>query len=194
MEISKKNTLARFIGDRRADLHRSIREMIPPRLQRTIAEEDILQEVFLDMQEHIDGLGELAEPKLRRYLLRSARSHTTTAIRRAKAEIRGGSDRFDQLDGYSSVMNLVSQIAAEQRTPSSEAAATEAVACIIGQLDRLNRRQIQMVRMHFLAGLSHEEIADLIGTSHVVVRSVILRARRRVAALLGPAARYVKDA
>lgn len=180
----KVQALAQFIERRKDELLSALERMIPLYLKRTIAAEDILQQAFIEVQGGLDTAADLSELALFSFVLRSSRSRAVDAVRR-EFSLRQGAGRIE----YPSAL-----IAVDDVTPSRVVARREAVSAMIRQLHHLNERQLDMLQLHFVRGLSYDAIGKIVGGDAVSVRSVIFRARKRLATLMGPAGRYFTDA
>jgi RNA polymerase sigma-70 factor (ECF subfamily) len=68
--------------------------------------------------------------------------------------------------------------------PDREAAVRTDLARAMQQLEPVQR---ELLWLAYAQGASHEEIADMLGLKAVSIRTLLLRARRKLAALLGDA-------
>jgi RNA polymerase sigma-70 factor (ECF subfamily) len=73
-------------------------------------------------------------------------------------------------------------------TPSQDLAAQEEVARIERAFDALPEDYREVIALSRLAGLSHRDIAERLGSSEAAVRQLLHRARARLARLLGASA------
>ena len=75
--------------------------------------------------------------------------------------------------------------------PASTSATPERQAAIRTDLERalqqLEPVQREMLWLAYVQGASHEEIAEIVGMRAISIRTVLLRARKKVAAILGAA-------
>jgi RNA polymerase sigma-70 factor (ECF subfamily) len=75
-----------------------------------------------------------------------------------------------------------------ERLPSSEhAGATERMTDLTRAMSNLKPRERAMLWLAYGEGASHNEIADVLGLSPASLKPLLFRARRKLAALLGPA-------
>ena len=183
--------LTDFITSRWHDLVAAIGKHIHPRYRRIIDPEDILQNMYVAARNHADGFPELRSCQFNSYVMRAARSLIVDGVRR---ETSRGSDQLEYDGGAPSAAERMRRIPAAGRTPSSVVAAGEAIERAIDQLEGLTDSQKQMIRLHFMGGLSYEDIAGMMGGTAQAVRCTILRGRTHLAELMGPAERYFRDA
>jgi RNA polymerase sigma-70 factor, ECF subfamily len=74
----------------------------------------------------------------------------------------------------------------ESPSPETEAALRTDVARAINQLEPMQR---ELLWLAYAQGSSHEEIAEILGLSAISVRTLLLRARRKLAGILAGGAR-----
>lgn len=74
----------------------------------------------------------------------------------------------------------------ESPSPETEAAMRTDVARAIQQLEPMQR---ELLWLAYAQGSSHEEIAEILGLSAISVRTLLLRARRKLAGILAGGAR-----
>lgn len=133
--------------------------------------EDVLQEAYYRFYragaEHTD------EAHRRNSLFRIATNLVRDAARRAKHH-------------HAVPLEHESESGSEPRsaapTPERQAAVRTDLARAMNQLEPLQR---ELLTLAYAQGASHEEIAEITGLKPISIRTLLLRARRRVAGLLG---------
>lgn len=132
------------------------------------AAEDLVQETFITAHRRWDRISQYDNPKawLRRVLINRA----TSRKRRLGSEVRA-----------------ISRIGPPQSVEPDLSAETSEVW---SEVRRLPRRQQQAVALHYVAQLSMNEIADVMGCSTGAVKSHLHRARE---ALKGPLAAWNEE-
>jgi RNA polymerase sigma factor (sigma-70 family) len=170
-------------------LYRYVQTRIPRRYQQTISAEDVLQDVWIAVSEH--GLSGVRDHG--RWLTTLANSKLVDAIRRAGARKRGGGAHPQEqaIRQRSSLDGLFARAATP--TPSREYSAHEARHAVQVALAGLAQDQRDAVRMRYIDGLPHEEIARAMQKSRGAVNSLLFRGLRELRNRIGQAAKYFSD-
>ncbi len=178
--------------DRADQLDRFVRRKLPADVRRVVAAEDVLQEVWTSAYRRISGFEPRGPDDFDRWLRKITESKLVDAIRYARRSKRGGGRRLAQ-DAHrrtDSYLRLFARIAREERTPSSEDAAKEAVHAVQVAVAGLSDDYRYVVVLHHINGQTRGEIADSMGKSQAAVNSLLYRALRKLRVRLGRTDRY----
>ncbi len=136
--------------------------------------EDAVQETYLRVLRHRDGLAEIREPRV--WLVRIVWNVVLDRKRRAKTR--------PETDDIADLARLLpaSGLSAEERVASAQH--HEHVLRAVGQLPEKEQR---VLILSAFEELSSVEIAQILGTTESTIRSRLFRARKLLANLLGPA-------
>ena len=136
---------------------------------RTIAE-DVTSEVFLQVASHIGVFAGRTETDFRRWLFRIATNAIAAHRRQSwrRAELWQAAAHRGQFDRTA---------AAHPRDAEHDRLDWPAVCAAIAQLDE---REQTIVTLRFFADCSHEEIADVIGSTVGATRTALARALARL--------------
>jgi RNA polymerase sigma-70 factor (ECF subfamily) len=137
--------------------------------------EDVLQTVFLRLSRRSGGLGSVdLEPSPGSYLHRAA---INAALDLTRQRGRTESIPIDDL--------TISLMANSKQNPESERANRELRGVIRQALSKLGERSAEMFVLKYFEGYDNGEIAELMGTSPMVVGVLLHRARTRVKKEIG---------
>lgn len=123
--------------------------------------EDVLQTIFMRLARRNDELD--LKPNPRAYLLRAAINAGLDVVRS-----RSGA----QLVPLEDIAPLVTS-----DNPESIHASSETKRMLRKELSKLSRKSAEMFVLRYFEGLDNREIAELMGTSHLVVGVMLHRAR-----------------
>ncbi len=138
--------------------------------------EDAVQETYLRVLRHRDGLHEIREPRV--WLVRIVWNVVLDRKRRAKTR--------PETDDIADMARLLpaSGLSAEERVASAQH--HEHVLRAVGQLPEKEQR---VLLLSAFEELSSVEIAQILGTTESTIRSRLFRARKLLSNLLGPSLR-----
>ncbi len=153
---------------------------IPAQHRATIAAEDILQEVWIAAFRNLATFVSTEPNSLAKWLQRITERKLLDALRNARRVKRGGRDRVEEALGRrsSSYLDLFHRVRRDQRTPSSEAAAREAVTAVQIALVELPDNCRQAVTFHHIYGQSQSEVAGRMRKTVPAVNSLLYRGLR----------------
>ncbi len=184
-------SLERIITAHQGELQGLVGARIPAHLKSVVAVEDVLQAVWMEIARALPVFEFETEQQLGGWIKAVARSRLRDALRNAQAYGRGDVRVVDE--GRTSATGVIGGCCAAHRSPSSAVAGEEASVELLKALQTLSRRDQQIMRLHYLEGLSTRETARAIGLPLTTVNSSIYRAKREIAELMGGAERYFND-
>jgi RNA polymerase sigma-70 factor (ECF subfamily) len=138
--------------------------------------EDATQEVFVKVHRAIDRLDPERDPSP--WLTTIAYNVCRDRWRSAGEKMNRQSVSMDEQPA------LAGQLRQAGPTPEDDLMASERERLVQRAIDRLPPPQREVVVLHDYEGLSHEEVAGILGASHVAVRKRYSRALAQLAALL----------
>lgn len=173
-------------------LHAYVGRRIPADVQRVVAVEDVLQEVWLAAFQGFANFTARGPNAFDRWLTKIAETKLIDAIRRVRRLKRGRGHRIEHeaRSRSASYLDLFARVASKQRTPSSEEAAREATHAVQIALCSLPDNHQQAIRMRHIDGLPHAEVADAMEKSCPAINSLLYRGMRMLRDQLGPAGRF----
>jgi RNA polymerase sigma-70 factor, ECF subfamily len=145
-------------------VHRTLRRMLGPGADL----QDLAQEVFLRFFCKIQNLRK--PESLRAFVL-------TIAVRRAQEELKRRRVRR-------SLAPILTELTLRSSTTEVDLEAREAIAHLLGTLERLKAADLHIYWLRKIAGLDHAEIGLTIGRSMSTVRRRFERLTRRVTSLM----------
>jgi len=169
---------------------------IPTELQPNIDAEDVLQEVWIAAFRHLPGVRMEGKDAVDRWLTCIAQRILLNAIKAAGRTKRGGGHvtLCGDADRASSLAGLFARVASPGRTPSSEAAAAEAVDAVQIALASLPPVRQRAIWMRYIEGQSHQAIAKALNRTEDAVNSLLFHGLRQLQERLGDAAKFMSDA
>ena len=198
----KEGSVARvqaLLMPRAESVHGFVKRRIPATLAAEIAPDDVLQEVWMSVF-HGGHLGEVvrldAIGDLDTWLLTVARRKLVDAIKKARRIQRGGGMMLKRYCGggrTNSQWDLISLMAARQRTPSSEEAAMEAVTAIQNALSSLPEDYREVITLHHLEGLPHGDVALIMQRSRHAVRGLLRRGMLELRQSMGASSQFFSE-
>ena len=176
-----------------------VERRIPAALTSEIAPDDVLQEVWVAVF-HGGHLGEVvrldAIGDLDTWLLTVARRKLVDAIKKARRLQRGGGmkiNRYRRGGRTNSQWDLISLMAARQRTPSSEEAAMEAATAIEKALSSLPEDYREVITLHHLEGLPWGDVAIIMQRSRPAVRGLLRRGMQALRQQMGTSSQFFNE-
>lgn len=157
-----------------------LRFQIPKELQRTISEEDVLQDVFISVFKSFRSLNPCSEAAFQAWLDSIAKNQLTDAIRRARTKKRGGGAKqiaTIERPSTGSVIQMVALLFGNELTPSLHVARGEATAALLAAIEELPPDQSLAVKLRFLEGHALDDIAEAMEKTEDSVRNLIYRAK-----------------
>ena len=133
--------------------------------------EDILQEVYLDVFQHIDSFKDRGPDSFFNWvvtILDSKIVNTRRALHSRKRDIARELGA-PAAGGAQSYWNLLDQLYADSGTPSRVARHEEAVGALLSCISALTDSHRQVVQLRFLEGCSVAEAANRLGKSQAAV-------------------------
>jgi RNA polymerase sigma-70 factor (ECF subfamily) len=130
--------------------------------------EDVTQEVFVKIHRAIGSLDPQRDPSP--WL-------TTIAYNACRDLWRSSSYRMSRVSSsFDARPELTDHLPAIERDPEQKVLAREREAIVQKAIDRLPEQQREVVMLHDYQGLTHDQIAQIIGASHAAVRKRYSRA------------------
>lgn len=168
---------------------------LPAELARSVAPDDILQDVWVRAQVYVRDVGVGGIESVDQWLTKLAANVVVDHLRTQRALKRGGDcrHRHDE-DVRSSYINLFQRVAHPRNTPSSEVAMEEAVRLMTLALDTIPEDQSRAIRMRHLDGLSYQEISTCMERTVPAVRGLLARGLVNLRSQLQSSARFFSDA
>jgi len=168
---------------------------MPSDLRRYVGVEDVLQEVWVGAFAGIAGFREEGPDSLDRWLTSIAQKRLVDAIRKARTLKRGGGRHLENRAQMrtSSYLKLFERVRSDQRTPSSEDAAREAVHAVQIALSTLPDECRSAMTMRHIEGRSRAEVAQAMDKTGQAVSSLLYRGQCLLRKRLEPAGRYLSD-
>jgi RNA polymerase sigma-70 factor (ECF subfamily) len=153
---------------------------IPKELQRSVSEEDVLQDVFISVFKSFRSLNPCSEAAFQAWLDSVAKNQLADAIRKARTKKRGGDKRqiaTVNRPSTGSVVQMVALLFGNEMTPSLNVARKEATEALLAAIDQLPPDQSKAVKLRFLQGHELEEVAQLMDRTEDSIRNLIYRAK-----------------
>jgi len=195
-ETVSEAQLQAFLESRASELHAWLERRISPPLQRTIAVDDVLQEIWIAAFRDAKNFRADGPDALDRWLAVISRSTLAGVLRAAGRQRRGGDRRFvrdNELPPTPS-SSLFAALQGPERSPSSSAHLREAAQVLRREIEHLEPARREAVKLHFLEGLSLQETARRMGKSTAAVRSLVYRACVQLRDWLGGLTKWFSDA
>ncbi|HRX85397.1 MAG TPA: sigma-70 family RNA polymerase sigma factor [Phycisphaerae bacterium] len=172
-----------------------INRRLPLEMKRTIAPDDILQEVWIRAHRFLrDGGGEAID-SFDRWLLTLTSSVLVDQLRAHQAVKRGGRQRPARMAAeQTTFLDLFNRVASSRTSPSTEVAVGEAVRLLQSALECIPEDLGRVVRMRHIQGMSYEQISREIDRSIPAVRGLLTRGMRKLRTELRSASRFFSDA
>jgi RNA polymerase sigma factor (sigma-70 family) len=192
--VTDELTLHKALMRRAPDIRFYMDLKTPPNLRSVIAVEDVLQEVWIAAFQGLPSFRPEGPDALDRWLTTIVQRILINTIKAAQATRRGGhcgADPQDKVDRSSSMLNLFSEVASPSRTPSSEAAAVEAVHSVQIALASLPEDRRQVVWLRYIKGKTNDEIAMALKKTRTAVKSLLTHGLRDLKERLGTATKFL---
>jgi RNA polymerase sigma-70 factor (ECF subfamily) len=185
--------LERLLLNHYDELESRIASKLPPRLAATHAAEDILQVTFFQAFRDIGRYQARADASFSDWLARIADHRLLDAIKQHDCAKRGGQwQRLGEIaPGDSRSASLLDWIAADQTSPTSAVARSEALHALQVALASIPEDQRKAIRLRHLEGKSLEEAAAAMGRSPDAVRGLVQRGKQSLAEAMGRASRWL---
>ena len=165
-----------------------IAHKIPASIRDEIDVEDVIGQAFVQIVRDIKDCRAESDRSFFAWVRTIAEHRLYDAIRRAKAEKRGGDrQRARQVVSPhdSSIIELVEQLSAGSHRPSRSAIRHEAINSVRDAIDALPERYRQVLNLRYLEGKSLAETAALMDRSPRAVQGLADRAKEKMRAILG---------
>ncbi len=177
------------------EYQRNVRQLvaarIPAHLKSVVSVEDVIQTVWIEIDRCLPALKYETGEQLGAWIKAIARSRLRDALRNAQAYGRADVRVVGQ--SRTSAIGVIDACCAAQRSPSSAVAGQEASIELLNALQTLSPRDQQIMRLHYLEGLTTRQTARAMGLPLTTVNSSIYRAKRGIAERMGDAGKYFND-
>lgn len=180
--------------NQRADLLRQyVERRIPRRVRRTVATEDVLQEIWITVFRSIGSFCAREADSFDRWLMTIARTRLLNAIRYANQSSRAVGRLQEQNDKSGSYLALFAHLASAGRTPSSEHACDEAVRAIRSAIDILPDDYRRVITMLHIEGKTQAEVATVMQKTTAAVNGLLYRGMIKLKSSMGWDGQYFND-
>lgn len=169
-----------------------VHQQMPAVLRDAHAPEDVLQEVYVRVFQHIGSLEARDEVGFWAWLCTIARNQLADMARRHQAAKRGGGRRAlrDAPADATSLVGWLECLAVSPRTPSRSMADHEAVAAVRTALEALKPEQAEALRLRHIEGLDVAAVAARMKRSPGAVRMLCQRGLTQMQEVLGRSSRF----
>ncbi len=194
--VTDELTLHKALMKRAPDIRFYLDLKMPSSLRSGIAVEDVLQEVWIAAFRGLPSFRPEGPDALDRWLTTIVQRVMINTVKAAQAIKRGGrhvADPQGKVDRQSSMLDLFSEVASPDRTPSSEAAAVEAVHSVQIAMAGLPEDRRQVVWMRYIEGKTNDEIAIALKKTRPAVKSLLSRGLRDLKERLGTATKFLNS-
>lgn len=167
---------------------------IPASMQGVINAEDVLQEAFLDVINRISSFEPRESDSFYRWLATIAEHRLIDIVRAHRAAKRGGGrNPLEASPGgdSQSVVDLLSLLAVNDRTPSKSVAGHEAADAIRGALEQIKPDYRDALRMRYIEGLTVAATAARLERTEAAIHMLCHRGLRALADVLGPDSKFL---
>lgn len=187
--------LQALLMERAQGLHAYVRRRIPADLQRMIAAEDVLQDVYLGLFRAIDRISVDGSSLFDRRLMKTTQRKLLDTIRNARRLKRGGGQKFqnEARPQSASYLDLFARVARDQRTPSSEGAAREACSAVQIALCSLPEDYRAAITLRHIDGCSPPAVAQVMDKTCPAIDALLYRGLKMLRARLGPPGKFFSD-
>ncbi len=188
--------LTTLLTEARGRLCAHLRQRIPAALRGAIDGDDLVQEAHVEVFQHIGSFKVRDADSFFRWVCTIAMRKLHDAVRRRRADKRGGGRAAVSGAGgnlESSVVMLLDMMADSGRTPSRAIARLEALEAVSAALKVLPDDHRQAVRLVYLEGLAVAQAAERMGRTERAVHNLCYKAKRRLREILGSASRYLSS-
>jgi RNA polymerase sigma-70 factor, ECF subfamily len=195
MNPSASPPAQRVLVERIDSLRDSIQRRIPLRFRALVSADDVLQDVWIAAHAQFEAVHAASPGAIDRWLETIARRKLIDALRAARADKRGGAQRFvvNAQRRMTSFSMLFARLQSPQRTPSRDVRAEEAAHTVGISLAALPDEHRRAIELRFVEGLSRREIAAQLHKSEASVNSLLFNALRRLRTMLGKATHYLSS-
>ncbi len=175
-------------------LRAHIGRKLPAALRSVVAEDDIIQETFIDAFRRIGLFQPHGDSAFYNWLVVIADHRLQDAIKAQQADKRGGGRAREELRGDrwgESVDELIELLAGPAHTPSQSAARHEAVSAVQVGLASLKEDYRRAIQLRHVRRLSVAEAARVMGKTPDAVRNLCRRGLEELRTVLGRSSQYL---
>jgi RNA polymerase sigma-70 factor (ECF subfamily) len=171
----------------RESLHLLARLQFPARLRTKLDASDVIQETLLEAHQAQDRLASFDEPGRAAYLRRILAHNLADLARRYDAEARDvARERPLEARLNESSARIAGWLAADQSSPSQQAARDEKQIALANALAQVPADQGVAVELRYLQGCSVAEIGAVLDLSETAVGGLLRRGLKRLKEQLNP--------
>jgi RNA polymerase sigma-70 factor (ECF subfamily) len=189
-------TLQKTLMAQAPDIRFYLELKIPTNLRSVITVEDVLQETWIAAFRGLPGFHRRGPDAMDRWLRRIAQRILINAVKKAQMGKRGGGQVVLRAHAgrVSSMLDLFARVASPCRTPSSEAAAVEAVHALQIALASLPEARRRAIWLSYIEGRQRDEIAEAMNKTTTAVNSLLINGLRQLRERMGSASKFLSDA
>jgi RNA polymerase sigma-70 factor (ECF subfamily) len=187
------SALELFLLRHRSQLMGFVTRHTPPDVRRTVDPQDILQDIYFDAFRRLGSFTATDQRSALRWLVTMARHRIIDLVRTHRSAKRGGGQRVDLDDGAAendSFVLLLQDLAVYERTPSRSAVAHELLATLQRCIDTLPEDHRQAIRLHYVEGLTVEQVAAKMNRSPGAAQMLCSRGLKVLRGQLRSMSRY----
>jgi RNA polymerase sigma-70 factor (ECF subfamily) len=188
LKAGDQQALAEFFSRYRGSLERMVGWRLDRRLRARVDPADVLQEVYIDAAQRLDGY--LAGPDMPfglwlrlltgRRLLEIHRQHLGAQMRDAGLEISLETGRWPSANPDC----LAARLTGQHTSPSQAAMRSEKETRLVEALERMDSMDREVLVLRHFEGLRNDEVAELLGLRKAAASNRYVRALERLGKIL----------
>ncbi|MEM7311020.1 MAG: sigma-70 family RNA polymerase sigma factor [Planctomycetota bacterium] len=171
------------------------RVVVPERWRSLLSIDDILQETYSDVLQHVGRFEPGREGAFEAWFMTLARNNLRDAMRHLAAEKRGGRRRkVEPKSEGESLLRLYDQVRPATLTPTRCAAKGEAEAALVRVIARLPEDYSRVIQLYYIEGRNAAEVGAEMARTPGAVHMLRTRALDHLRDLMGRASRFLSGA
>lgn len=195
MGASEQVSIEQLVIDKSPVLRALLSKRIGPRYQAAISADDILQEVWSDLNSRLPTLRIDVPGDIDRIIFTIAERRLADAIKSAQRKKRGGPDAIAVrlLHSEADMAEVLDILRTDDPTPSQDTATREATEAVRLALAGVAAERRHVLELRYIQGRSREEIAAALNKSDSSINSLLYHGLRDLKRRLGSSARFFSD-